>query len=101
VSLLLLLLLLQLYVRKGQRVFRDEVLWDVGNPVNGPEPYALQVCAALGLEADWFDAIRTHLQQQLDDVKQVGADADVLLLEVLVLQSDQQHQYICAASSAI
>jgi hypothetical protein len=83
-------------VRNGQRgVFRDEVLWDVGNPVNGSEPYALRVCSALGLGADWFDAIRTHVQQQLDDVKQVGADAGVLLLVLHVLmQTDQKFGYM-------
>lgn len=70
---LLPLLLLQFYVRNGDQVFRDEVLWDVGNPVYDAQTYAVRVCTALGLEADWFDAIRTHVQQQLDDVRQVGA----------------------------
>jgi hypothetical protein len=59
-------------VRQGDQVFRDEVLWDVGNPVNGADAYAVRVCDDLGLNADWFDAIRAHVQQQLDDVKQVG-----------------------------
>jgi hypothetical protein len=62
---------LQFFVRHGQQVFRDEVVWDVGNPVNGAEAYAVRVCADLGLGADWFDAIRAHVAQQLDDVRQV------------------------------
>lgn len=59
-------------MRLGQQVFRDEVLWDVSNPVNGAEPYSVRVCADLGLGCDWFDAIRAHVQQRLDEVKQVG-----------------------------
>lgn len=66
----------QFYVRQGERVFRDEVVWDVGNPHNVAEPYAVRVCADLGLGADWFDAIRAHVQQQLQDVKQVGLCAE-------------------------
>jgi hypothetical protein len=69
---LLPLSVLQFYVRHGQQVFRDEVVWDVGNPVNGAEAYAVRVCADLNLGADWFDAIRAHVAQQLDDVRQVG-----------------------------
>jgi hypothetical protein len=64
--------LLKFFVRKDNEVFKDEVLWDVANPVNGADPYAVRVCCDLGLGADWFDAIRAHVQQQLDDVKQVG-----------------------------
>ena len=67
---------LQFYVRRGDQVFRDEVLWDLGNPNNGCEPYAVRVCADLKLGADWFDAIRAHVQQRLDEVKQVCNQVD-------------------------
>jgi hypothetical protein len=58
-------------VRRGDRVFQDEVVWDVGNPLNTADAYVRHTCADLGLGHEWYEAIRTHLQQQLADVRQV------------------------------
>lgn len=52
-------------------MFRDEVVWNVGNPMNNADTYTVRVCSDLGLDCDWFDTIRAHVQQQLDEVKQV------------------------------
>jgi hypothetical protein len=61
----------QLFVRHGSQVFRDEVVWDVGQPVNTPEAYAECVCADLGLGCDWFDAICGHVKDQLHEMRVV------------------------------
>lgn len=65
-------LLLQLYARLNDRVFRDELLWDVANPQNTPDTYAMRVCGDLGLGCDWYDAIKGHLESRLQEVRQVG-----------------------------
>lgn len=62
---------LQLYVRKGDQVFRDEVIWDVSNPQNTADTYAIRVCADLGLSCDWYDAITANLKSRIDEVRQV------------------------------
>ena len=38
--------LMQLYVRRGSEVFRDDVLWNVNNPCNTSYAYAARVRAA-------------------------------------------------------
>jgi hypothetical protein len=72
-TLLLLLLLLQLYARLNDQVFRDELLWDVSNPQNTADTYAMRVCSDLGLGCDWYDAIKGHLETRLQEVRQVRA----------------------------
>lgn len=62
---------LQFFVRMGDQVYRDEVLWDVSNPNSNAERYAERMCMDLGLSADWYDAIKAHVQQQLADIRQV------------------------------
>jgi hypothetical protein len=69
--LLLLLLALQLYVRLHDRVFRDELVWDVSNPHNTADTYAMRVCGDLRLGCDWYDAIKSHLEARLQEVRQV------------------------------
>jgi hypothetical protein len=66
--LLLLLLLLQL----NDHVFRDELLWDVSNPQNTADTYAMRVCGDLGLGCAWYDAIKSHLEARLQEVRQVS-----------------------------
>ncbi|KAF8062976.1 hypothetical protein HT031_003815 [Scenedesmus sp. PABB004] len=64
------LVALTLRARLGDQVFRDELLWDVGNPQNTSDAYAMRVCADVGLGADWYGAIRGSLQARLDEVQQ-------------------------------
>jgi len=68
--------LLQLFVRFQDKVFRDEVLWDVGNPMNNADNYAIRVCEDLGLACDWYDAIRAYVTSRLEEVKQVGYSSE-------------------------
>eukprot|EP00775_Hariotina_reticulata_P013240 gene13240-13370_t len=65
-----LLVKLQLYVRLQDKVFRDEVLWDVGNPMNNADNYAIRVCEDLGLACDWYDVIRAYVSSRLEEIKQ-------------------------------
>ncbi|WIA40122.1 hypothetical protein OEZ86_013524 [Tetradesmus obliquus] len=64
------LVALQLYARLNDRVFRDELLWDVANPQNTPDTYAMRVCGDLGLGCDWYDVIKGHLESRLQEVRQ-------------------------------
>jgi hypothetical protein len=64
---------LQLYARLNDQVFRDELLWDVSNPQNTPDTYAMRVCGDLGLGCDWYDVIKGHLEMRLQEVRQVRA----------------------------
>lgn len=52
-------------------MFRDELLWDIANPQNTADTYAVRVCADLGLGCDWYDAIKSHLNMRLHEIKQV------------------------------
>lgn len=61
----------QLFVRQGDQVFRDEVIWDVSNPQNTADTYAIRVCADLRLGCDWYDAITTNLKARLEEIRQV------------------------------
>lgn len=68
---------LQLHVRRGDQVFRDELTWDLGPPANTPPSYAAAVCTDLGLDATWYDAIVEQLASRLQEVRQVGKQAGI------------------------
>ena len=65
----------QIYARKGEQVFRDEVDWDANNPSNTALQYASTVCLDLGLDFSWFEAVSAQVQGQLDDITEVGCAA--------------------------
>lgn len=62
---------MQLFVRRGDEVFRDELVWDVSNPQNTADTYAIRVCADLGLSCDWYDAITANLKSRIEEVRKV------------------------------
>lgn len=74
----------QLFVRRGDEVFRDEVIWDVSNPQNTADTYAIRVCADLGLSCDWYDAITGNLKSRIEEVRQVSSDGCLLLAPQLM-----------------
>jgi hypothetical protein len=64
----------QVYVRCGGEVFRDELEWDVNDPAASVQQYAATACHELGLKFDWFEAVSTHVQGMLDDVVMVRGE---------------------------
>ena len=62
----------QVCARHGDQVLRDELVWDANNPCSSAHRYAASVCGDLGLDCGWFEALRAHVQAQLDDVVEVG-----------------------------
>lgn len=61
---------LQLYVKRGELVFRDEIDWDAGDPRGAAAvmAYATEVCRDLGLDLGWHTAITQHLSELVHDV---------------------------------
>lgn len=64
-------LLLQVYVKRGNLVFKDVVDWDLSNPDNTAMAYAALTCQDLGLNASWCLDITTHVQGLIDELRQV------------------------------
>ncbi|EFJ46309.1 hypothetical protein VOLCADRAFT_105657 [Volvox carteri f. nagariensis] len=59
---------LQLYVRRGDTVFRDELEWDVNDPAASTLQYACEVCVHLHLDLAWAQAISSHLHDLVHEV---------------------------------
>ncbi|GIL76208.1 hypothetical protein Vretifemale_5693 [Volvox reticuliferus] len=62
---------LQLYVRRGDTVFRDELEWDVNDPAASTLQYACEVCQHLHLDLGWAQAINSHLHDLVHEVVEV------------------------------
>ena len=61
----------QIAVRLGDLLLRDTVVWDIAQPYNSAEAYAVMVCEGLGLRFPWYAAIVAHVQQLIADIQQV------------------------------
>ena len=56
---------MQVEARIADRIFKDEVEWDLTDPQNTPHSYAHGVCRDLGLSWDFAAAIAAALEQQI------------------------------------
>jgi hypothetical protein len=58
-------------VHLDELLLRDTVVWDVSQPYTTAEQYAASLCEELGLRFNWYNAIYAHVQQLLQDIREV------------------------------
>lgn len=64
---------MQIFARKGDTVFRDEIEWDLNCPSNSAAQYAAACCRDLHLGMEWYDTILSQLQTLLTQHLEVCA----------------------------
>ena len=58
---------IQLNVRIGNIVLRDQFEWDINNPHNSPEDFAESLCCDLGLAAEFMLPIAHQIREQINE----------------------------------
>lgn len=61
---------LEMYVRRGNLVYRDEIDWDMNNIYNLPHQYASRICVELDLDVTWFTLIDKELVTVLKNTRE-------------------------------
>jgi hypothetical protein len=67
---------LQVSVHLDKLLLRDTVIWDISQPYTTAEQYAALLCEELGLRFNWYYAIHAHVQQLLQDIREVRMQSD-------------------------
>ena len=62
-----LLKVIQINVRIGNIVLRDQFQWDINNPHNSPEDFAESLCADLGLGAEFLLPVAHSIREQINE----------------------------------
>ena len=62
-----LLKVIQLNVRIGNVVLRDQFEWDINNPHNSPEDFAESLCSDLGLGAEFMLPVAHSIREQINE----------------------------------
>lgn len=62
-----LLKVIKLDIRIGDMEYRDQIEWDVSNPENDPEEFAIKVCSDMGLGTEFILPIVHSIREQILD----------------------------------
>jgi len=62
-----LLKIIQLNVRIGNIVLRDQFEWDINNPHNSPEDFSESLCSDLGLGAEFMLPVAHSIREQINE----------------------------------
>ena len=84
----------QVEAQLQDRVFRDEVDWDLSDPQNTPHKYASAVCYDLGLGWEAAAAIAAAVEEQLRVTHEVCTN----MLSVRVLSDMDRSCQLCLGS---
>ena len=62
-----LLKIIQLNVRIGNIVLRDQFEWDINNPHNSPEDFSESLCSDLGLGPEFMLPVAHSIREQINE----------------------------------
>ena len=62
---------IKLDIRIGEIVVSDQFEWDINNPDNKPEEFAISLCADLGLDSEFILPITHSIKSQILEFQKV------------------------------